>query len=74
MCPRKLIHQHHLAVDLKRLATFAAGFEVETLLHGASVFECFGFERVLFARRHRLPEGHKRPLAGILFRRAGRSR
>ena len=67
MRPRKRIFQHHLSVDLKRLAAFAAGFEVESLLHGVGGFQGFGFKGVLFARRHGFPERHKRPLSGILF-------
>jgi|GEM_PF-4900015 len=27
----KLIHQYHLAVDLKRLAAFATGFQVQSI-------------------------------------------
>ena len=67
MCPRKLIHQHHLSVDFERLAAFATGFEVESFLHGVGGFQGFGFKGVLFARRHGFPERHKRPLSGILF-------
>ena len=67
MYPFKMIHHHHLAVDLERLAAFATGFEVESFLHGVGGFQSFRFKGVLFAGRHGLPEGHKRPLSGILF-------
>ncbi len=67
MCPLKLIHQHHLSVDLKRLSDFAAGFEVESFLYSVGGLQGFRFKGVLFARRHGFPERHKRPLSGILF-------
>lgn len=67
MCPIKLVRQDHLAIDFKCLATFPAGFEVKPFLHRAGGFQSFGFKGVLFARGHGFPEGHKRPLSGILF-------
>ena len=62
----KLIHQDHLAVDFERLAAFAAGFQVESLLHHVGIFERLSFKGILFARRHGLPKRHKCPLSGIL--------
>ncbi len=67
VCPLKLIFQHHLAVDLKRLAAFATGFEVKSFLHGVGGVQSFRFKGILFARRHGFPERHKRSLSGILF-------
>ena len=65
--PFKLIGQDHLAVHLECLAALAAGFELKSFLHRAGGFQSCGFEGVLFARGHGFPEGHKRPLSGILF-------
>ena len=67
MRPLKLIFQHHLAVDLKRLPAFAAGFQVEPLFHHVGVVESFSSKSILFTRRQGFPERHKRPLSGILF-------
>ena len=67
MRPFELIHQYHFAIDLKRFAAFAAGFQVESLFHHVGVVERLGFKGILFARRHGLPERHKCPLSGILF-------
>ena len=67
VCPLKLIFQHHLAINFERFATFAAGFQVESLLHHVGVVESFSFKGILLARRHGIPERHKCPLAGILF-------
>lgn len=50
MSPLKLVFQHHLPVDLKRLAAFVAGFEVESFLHSVGRFQGFGFKSVLFTR------------------------
>jgi len=63
----KMILQDHLTVDIKDLAAFAAGLKIETFLHGVGSFESFRFKGVLFARRHCFPEGHKRPLSGVLL-------
>ena len=63
----ELINQYHLSVDFERLAAFAAGFEVESFLHGAGGIQSFRFKSVLFARRQGFPEGRKRSLTRILF-------